>query len=56
MMKQNIEQIKQVFADLGIDWVEPYLTTEGAINRKEVGNHVGLYYICLLYTSDAADE
>jgi hypothetical protein len=45
MMKQNIEQIKQVFADLGIDWVEPYLTTEGAINRKETGNHTGLYYI-----------
>jgi hypothetical protein len=44
-MKQNIEAIKQVFANVGIDWVEPYQTTEGAINRQEVGNHRGLYYI-----------
>ena len=44
-MKQVMEQIKQVFASQGIDWVEPYMTTEGAINRKEAGNHRGLYYI-----------
>lgn len=37
--------IRQVFEAQGIDWVEPYLTTEGAINRKEAGNHRGLYYI-----------
>ena len=40
-----LELIKQVFARQGIDWVEPYATTEGAINRKETGNHRGLYYI-----------
>jgi hypothetical protein len=44
-MEQNLNKIKQVFADLGIDWVEPYMTTEGAINRKEAGLHRGLYYI-----------
>jgi hypothetical protein len=44
-MEQNLVKIKQVFADLGIDWVEPYWTTEGAINRKEVGKHTGLYWI-----------
>ena len=40
-----IDQIKEVFVRLGYDWVEPYATTEGAINREEVGNHRGLYYI-----------
>jgi len=40
-----IEEIRQVFEQLGFDWVEPYQTTEGAINRQEVGNHRGLYYI-----------
>jgi hypothetical protein len=44
-MKQNIQAIREVFEQLSIDWVEPYHTTEGAINRKEVGNHTGLYYI-----------
>jgi hypothetical protein len=44
-MKNNLDKIKQVFADLGIEWVEPYWTTEGAINRKEAGLHRGLYYI-----------
>jgi hypothetical protein len=44
-MKENIQAIKQVFEQLGIDWVEPYVTTEGAINRAEVGDHRGLYYI-----------
>jgi hypothetical protein len=44
-MKQNVQAIKQVFEQLGFDWVEPYQTTEGAINRQEVGNHRGLYYI-----------
>jgi hypothetical protein len=37
--------IEQVFQNLRIDWVEPYTTTEGAINRKEVGVHRGLYFI-----------
>jgi hypothetical protein len=44
-MKENIQAIKEVFEQLGFDWVEPYQTTEGAINRQEVGNHRGLYYI-----------
>lgn len=37
--------IRKVFEDLDIAWVEPYVTTEGAINRSEVGNHRGLYFI-----------
>lgn len=41
----RINLVKQVFNSLEIDWVEPYETTEGAINRKETGNHRGLYYI-----------
>ena len=40
-----IAQIRQVFEQLGHAWVEPYSTTVGAINRREVGNHRGLYYI-----------
>ena len=40
-----INKIQEVFEQLGYDWVEPYSTTEGAINRGEVGNHRGLYYI-----------
>jgi len=44
-MKQNIQAIREVFEQLNFDWVEPYQTTEGAINRQEVGNHRGLYYI-----------
>lgn len=44
-MEQNVQAIKQVFEQLDFDWVEPYQTTEGAINRQEVGNHRGLYYI-----------
>ena len=39
------DTIKSIFDSLNIDWVEPYVTTEGAINRKEVGNHTGLYFI-----------
>ncbi len=45
MLKENLAQIRQIFARQGVDWVEPYETTEGAINRKEVGDHRGLYYI-----------
>jgi hypothetical protein len=45
MHKANVELIKTVFVQLNIDWVEPYMTTEGAINRKETGAHRGLYYI-----------
>lgn len=37
--------IKSIFDSMNIDWVEPYVTTEGAINRKEVGDHTGLYFI-----------
>lgn len=44
-METNLNLIQSVFQDLGIDWVSPYVTTEGAINRKEAGNHRGLYYI-----------
>ena len=40
-----LDKIKEVFEQLGHAWVEPYKTTEGAINRQEVGNHRGLYYI-----------
>jgi len=45
MMKENLKLIREVFERLGHEWVEPYQTTEGAINRKEVGQHRGLYYI-----------
>ena len=44
-MQNNIELIKSVFVAQGHTWVEPYMTTEGAINRAETGNHRGLYYI-----------
>lgn len=44
-MESNLQLIKEVFVQQGVEWVEPYLTTEGAINRKEVGMHRGLYYI-----------
>jgi hypothetical protein len=40
-----LAEIRRAFEELGVAWVEPYLTTEGAINRREVGNHRGLYYI-----------
>jgi hypothetical protein len=39
------DTIKSIFNSLNIEWVEPYVTTEGAINRKEVGDHTGLYFI-----------
>lgn len=45
LSRHQLQTIKQVFEELGIDWVEPYVTTEGSINREEVGNHRGLYYI-----------
>lgn len=41
----QLNKIKTVFDQLAIEWVEPYLTTEGAINRGECGVHRGLYYI-----------
>ncbi len=41
----NLKLIQDVFEAVGTSWVEPYETTEGAINRKEAGNHRGLYYI-----------
>jgi len=40
----RINAIKSIFEQQGQSWVEPYETTEGAINRKEVGDHRGLYY------------
>ena len=40
-----LDKIRAVFEAQGIDWVEPYATTEGAINRKETGDHRGLYWI-----------
>jgi hypothetical protein len=45
MLKENLELIQSVFAQLGIEYTEPYATTEGAINRSETGQHRGLYYI-----------
>lgn len=44
-MNKEIIQIQKVFEQLGHKYVAPYTTTEGAINRGEVGNHRGLYYI-----------
>jgi hypothetical protein len=44
-MEQNLSKIKTIFSELDIDWVEPHWTTEGAIRRKETGNHAGLYWI-----------
>lgn len=44
-IKQNLQAIRKIFEKHQIDWVEPYETTEGAINRKETGDHRGLYYI-----------
>lgn len=44
-MQKNIMLIKEVFENLKYKWVEPYMTTEGAINRQETGMHRGLYYI-----------
>jgi len=40
-----LDKIQTAFEAQGIEWVEPYATTEGAINRRETGNHTGLYYI-----------
>ncbi len=45
MKSKHLTKIREVFEHLGHAWVEPYSTTEGAINRAEVGNHRGLYYI-----------
>jgi len=45
LMKKEVNLIKNVFEDLNYEWHMPYMTTEGAINRKEVGMHRGLYYI-----------
>lgn len=44
-INQNLLKIKAVFESHNIDYVEPYTTTEGDINRKNTGNHRGLYYI-----------
>ena len=40
-----LDKIQAAFEAQGIEWVEPYATTEGEINRKEAGNHRGLYWI-----------
>ena len=40
----RLNAIKSIFEQQGQSWVEPYETTEGAIIRREVGNHRGLYY------------
>lgn len=45
MLQQNLAKISAVFSLHNIPWVEPYATTEGAINRKQAGMHRGLYYI-----------
>jgi len=44
-MLDNLQMIQSAFEAEGVAWVEPYATTEGAINRKESGMHRGLYYI-----------
>ena len=44
-MEENLKLIQGVFDRLGYDWIEPYATTEGSINREEVGDHRGLYWI-----------
>jgi hypothetical protein len=41
----NLDIIKQAFSKVGVAWTEPYLTTEGEINRKQAGMHRGLYWI-----------
>ncbi|MCP5414620.1 MAG: hypothetical protein H6961_08420 [Chromatiaceae bacterium] len=41
----QLSVIRGVFAKLGCGWIEPYLTTEGQINRGQAGKHRGLYYI-----------
>lgn len=45
LIQLNLALIRSVFEQLALEWVEPYQTTEGAINRREAGLHRGLYYI-----------
>jgi len=45
MLTANLEIIRQAFLAENQAWVEPYMTTEGAINRRESGMHRGLYWI-----------
>jgi hypothetical protein len=45
MQDQGVEIIKTAFVQSGHCWVEPIITTEGAINRKETGDFRGLYWI-----------
>jgi len=45
MLTERLQRIREVFERQGQAWVEPYATTEGAINRRESGLHRGLYYI-----------
>ena len=45
MLTANLEIIRQAFLAENQAWVEPYMTTEGEINRRESGMHRGLYWI-----------
>ncbi len=45
MLETQLTQIKQVFQQLGIEWVEPYTTTVETILDKRAGMHRGLYWI-----------
>ena len=45
----RINAIKSIFEQKGQSWVEPYETTDVAINRKVVGDHRCLYYIIEIY-------
>jgi len=45
VLKENLKRIKSVFDKHGVRYVVPYTTTEGSINRKEKGDHSGIYYL-----------
>jgi len=45
MLTHNLALIRSAFEAEGVVWAEPHTTTEGAINRREAGDHRGLYYI-----------
>lgn len=45
MTQTHLNAIAEVFDRQGHAWTEPYVTTEGAINRHETGDHRGLYWI-----------
>ena len=44
-IEHNLNLIRQVFREQGVDWKPPCWTTEGIINRGQAGKHPGLYWI-----------